>query len=105
MYQYPALGEGTANVEREMFSLPAAGVAGSESAEATESSISLSAGSVVLLAVFPVTLAFVIVYRPATLPVQKSLTLFPSRSFDRKSASADVRVLSDVDALRSLEAR
>src|SRR6185436_19081672 len=101
----PALADGTAKVDRLTFSLPAAGVAASVSADATESSISLIEGSVVLFAVLPVTAELVIVYRPATLAVQKSFTWFQSRSLARKSASADDSVLSDVDALRSFEAR
>src|SRR5437868_15078229 len=63
------------------------------------------AGSVVVLALLPVTAALVIVYRPHTLKVQKSFTWFQSRSLARKSASAVDRVFSDVDALRSFEAR
>src|SRR4029078_3012204 len=61
-------------------------------------------GSVVEL-VEPATAALVMVYRPLTSAVQKSLTWFQSRSLARKSASAEVSVLSDVDALRSLDAR
>src|SRR5204863_895916 len=68
-------------------------------------SMSLMAGSRVVVAALPETAADVMVYRPATLPVQKSLTWFQSRSLARKSASAVDRVFSDVDALRSFEAR
>src|SRR5258708_38127984 len=89
---------------RLQFSLFAVTRTPSASAEAIDSSISLMAGSLVEL-VLPETAALDIVYRPFTSPVQKSLTWFQSRSFARKSASADVRGFREVEALRSLDAR
>src|SRR5437867_2725837 len=75
-YQYPAFAEGMAKVTRGQFSPPALGTVASLSADATESSISLIDGSVVLLPALPAMAVLVIVYSPATLAVQKSFTWF-----------------------------